>query len=139
MSHTGVLVTVVGESLVDIIQDPRTSESQAHPGGSPLNVAVGVSWLGLRTNLVAHFDDDTYGVADTVGAGDSFMAGLISGLAQLGALGAGGRKKLNSLSEDELLIVAAYANRAGAIICSRSGANPPAPELGLLIYQGDAP
>ena len=28
-------------------------------------------------------------VADTVGAGDSFMAGLIAGLAQLGALGAG--------------------------------------------------
>lgn len=88
MSHTDVLVTVVGESLIDIIQDPRTSESQAHPGGSPLNVAVGVSRLGLRTNLVTHFDDDAYGEADTVGAGDSFMAGLISGLAQLGALGA---------------------------------------------------
>lgn len=137
MSHTDLLVTVVGEWLVDIIQDPRTSESQAHPGGSPLNVAVGVSRLGLRTNLVTHFDDDTYGVVDTVGAGDSFMAGLISGLARLGTLGAGGRKKLNSLSEDELLIVAAYANRAGAIICSRSGANPPTPER--LIYQGGAP
>ncbi|WP_232481619.1 PfkB family carbohydrate kinase [Arthrobacter sp. YN] len=51
-------------------------------------------------------------VADTVGAGDSFMAGLIWGLAQLSALGAEGREKLNALSEDELLLVAAYANRA---------------------------
>ena len=36
-------------------------------------------------------------VADTVGAGDSFMAGLIFGLAQLQALGAGGRQRLNRL------------------------------------------
>lgn len=307
-------VTVVGEALVDIINAPHSSRSQAHPGGSPLNVAVGASRLGLETNLVTHYADDAYGellekhlssngvgvikggsaptstatatlgadgaatyvfdiswdledawttaaeavrsaghvhtgsiasvlapghestlslvraaresstisydpncrpaispdvamararveqfvaasdivkasdedllwlypdktalealeawldlgpavvaltrgaagpviftrqvrvempavrvvVADTVGAGDSFMAGLISGLAQLGALGAGGREKLDSLSEDELLIVAAYANRAGAITCSRTGANPPTtPELGLLIY-----
>ncbi len=78
-------------------------------------------------------------VADTVGAGDSFMAGLISGLAQLGALGAGSRQKLNTLSKDELSIVAAYANRAAAITCSRTGANPPATiELGPLRTLGRA-
>ena len=72
-------------------------------------------------------------VADTVGAGDSFMAGLISGLAQLGALGAGGRHRLQTLALDQLLALAAYANRAAAITCSRTGANPPrSAELGTL-------
>jgi fructokinase len=72
-------------------------------------------------------------VADTVGAGDSFMAGLLSGLAQLEALGAGGRQRLRTLTLDQLHALAAYANRAAAITCSRKGANPPAAaELGPL-------
>lgn len=72
-------------------------------------------------------------VADTVGAGDSFMAALISGLAQLSALGATGRPRLQSLSIADLHSLAAYANRAAAITCSRPGANPPtSAELGLL-------
>ncbi len=307
------MITVIGESLVDIISDPRRpGEVQAHPGGSPLNVAVGAARLGLATTLVTHYAGDSYGdmieghlnangvtairggsaptstatatlgpdgaatyafnvswdingaalpaleavqgsthvhtgsiaavvapgdqttlalleaareqatisydpncrpaispdvaaarthaecfvaasdivkasdedlawlyphrspeeslaawlelgpalvaltrgasgpviiarhgrvelpaepvtVADTVGAGDSFMAALISGLAQLSALGAGGRQRLQSLSHDELHALAAYANRAAAITCSRPGANPPgSAELGPL-------
>ncbi|WP_104044766.1 carbohydrate kinase family protein [Arthrobacter sp. ZGTC412] len=76
---------------------------------------------------------ETVTVADTVGAGDSFMAALISGLAQLDALGAANRLRLRSLSLEELNALAAYANRAAAITCSRPGANPPASgELGSL-------
>ena len=72
-------------------------------------------------------------VSDTVGAGDSFMAGLISGLAKLGALGAEGRRQLQTLTLDQLHSVASYANRAAAITCSRKGANPPwSAELGEL-------
>ncbi|WP_164204909.1 carbohydrate kinase family protein [[Micrococcus luteus] ATCC 49442] len=72
-------------------------------------------------------------VADTVGAGDSFMAALISGLDQLSALGAGGRRRLQALTVEELQALAAYANRAAAITCSRPGANPPGTaELGHL-------
>ena len=72
-------------------------------------------------------------VADTVGAGDSFMAGLISGLSQVDALGAGGRQRLQSLTPHQLHALAAYANRAAAITCSREGANPPrSAELGPL-------
>jgi len=71
--------------------------------------------------------------SDTVGAGDSFMAGLISGLAKLGALGAEGRRQLQTLTLDQLHAVASYANRAAAITCSRKGANPPwSAELGEL-------
>lgn len=72
-------------------------------------------------------------VADTVGAGDSFMAAVIAGLAQLGTLGAAGRQRLQTLGTDELYALAAYANRAGGITCSRPGADPPhTTELGPL-------
>ncbi len=75
-------------------------------------------------------------VADTVGAGDSFMAGLISGLAQLEGLGTHGRDRLQKLTAEQLESLAAYANRAAAITCSRRGANPPnSTELGPLPAQ----
>ncbi|KQR82461.1 carbohydrate kinase [Arthrobacter sp. Leaf337] len=312
LSDDGALVTVIGESLVDIIDDPRRGNTapETHPGGSPLNVAVGCARLDLRTKLITHFAEDPYGqmiadhldsngvgaivggslptstalasldatgaaeytfsiswdingasipalaaaedslhvhtgsiatalppgnqsvrglieaarphatisfdpncrpaispdaaaareqaedfvaasdivkasdedlrwlyphrtleesmaawldlgpslvaltrgadgpvilarqgrvempgksitVADTVGAGDSFMAALISGLAQMGALGSAARPRLQDLSQDELHALATYANGAAALTCSRQGANPPqSAELG---------
>lgn len=68
---------------------------------------------------------ETVQVADTVGAGDSFMAALISGLDQLKALGSSGRERLYGISQDQLYALARYANRAASITCSRPGANPP--------------
>ncbi|TAP25740.1 MULTISPECIES: carbohydrate kinase [Micrococcaceae] len=73
-------------------------------------------------------------LVDTVGAGDSFMSGLLAGLAQLGALGAEARPVLNALTLDQAREVVSYANRAAGITCSRAGANPPnADELGMLL------
>jgi fructokinase len=73
-------------------------------------------------------------VADTVGAGDSFMAALISGLAQLSLLGAPVRDRLHGITQDQLHALARYANKAAAITCSRPGANPPVlANLGPLI------
>lgn len=84
---------------------------------------------GQRVEMAA----EAVTVSDTVGAGDSFMAALIAGLAQLEALGAAGRQRLQTLRPDELHALAAYANRAAAITCSRAGANPPRmDELGPL-------
>jgi fructokinase len=60
-----------------------------------------------------------------VGAGESFMAALISGLAQLEALGVKSRTRLYSLELPELHALAAYANQAAAITCSRPGLEPP--------------
>jgi fructokinase len=77
---------------------------------------------------------ETVTVADTVGAGDSFMAALISGLAQLDALGAPARERLHKITQDQLQALADYANRAAGITCSRPGANPPVlADLGPLI------
>lgn len=62
MPHEDTVV-VIGESLVDIISDPRQPEEiQVHPGGSPLNVAVGAARLGLPTTLVTHFAGDRHGL-----------------------------------------------------------------------------
>ncbi len=56
-SRPGVLV--VGESLVDItcVGDRQS----VHPGGSPLNVAVGLSRLGVPTTLATQLGSDAHG------------------------------------------------------------------------------
>lgn len=51
---------VVGEALVDIVVPPDGGESLA-PGGSPLNVAVGLARLGVTTELVTEIGDDDLG------------------------------------------------------------------------------
>ncbi|MDQ0075673.1 hypothetical protein [Arthrobacter oryzae] len=54
------VLTVIGESLVDIISNPRRPEEiQTHPGGSPLNVAVGAARLDLQTTLLRPGDKAT--------------------------------------------------------------------------------
>lgn len=64
-------------------------------------------------------------IADTVGAGDSFMSGLITGLNALSLLGASARDRLTNVGQQDLDRLAAYANRVAAITCSRPGADPP--------------
>jgi fructokinase len=64
-------------------------------------------------------------VADTVGAGDSFMAALLSGLVDRGLDGAQNRKDLRELPAEGLADLLAHASRAAAVTVSRPGANPP--------------
>jgi fructokinase len=42
---------VIGESLVDVVLDASGGSFEG-PGGPPLNVAVALSRLGVRTSLV---------------------------------------------------------------------------------------
>ena len=51
---------LVGEALVDIVV-PVEGEPTDAPGGSPLNVAVGLSRLGLDSVLVTELGDDDHG------------------------------------------------------------------------------
>lgn len=70
-------------------------------------------------------------VADTVGAGDSFMGGLIDGLWSAGLLGAAHRDRLAAVPTEVLEHVLARCARIAAITVSRAGANPPSSaELG---------
>ena len=65
-------------------------------------------------------------VVDTVGAGDSFMAGLISGLLDAGLLGGQpARARLYAATWDDVLPAVQRALACAAITVSRAGANPP--------------
>ncbi len=64
-------------------------------------------------------------VADTVGAGDSFMAALLSGLVDRELDGAQNREDLRNLPAEGLAELLAHAARAAAVTVSRPGANPP--------------
>jgi fructokinase len=61
-------------------------------------------------------------VADTVGAGDSLAAGLLSGLLTSGVTS---RAALESLSDDDLRRLADDAALVAALNCTRVGADPP--------------
>jgi fructokinase len=64
-------------------------------------------------------------VADTIGAGDSFMAGLLAALSDRGLLDAARRASLRSLDGAALGEVVSFAARCAAITVSRPGADPP--------------
>ncbi|WSG28449.1 PfkB family carbohydrate kinase [Streptomyces europaeiscabiei] len=72
---------------------------------------------GLRVTVPAPAVD----VVDTVGAGDSFTAGLLHRLAALGHLGG----RLDRLNLEDLTDACSFAARVAALTCSVSGANPP--------------
>ncbi len=64
-------------------------------------------------------------VVDTVGAGDSFMAAVLGGLADRDLLGAERRGRLARMDEPALTGLLEFAARAAAITCGRAGADPP--------------
>ena len=64
-------------------------------------------------------------VADTVGAGDSFMGALIHGLWSADLLGAAKRPALAAITPDALREVLEQCVKVAAITVSRPGANPP--------------
>jgi fructokinase len=55
------VITVVGESILDLVADPDGRCFAAHPGGSPANVAVGLARLGTPVRLATQLGDDLPG------------------------------------------------------------------------------
>jgi len=60
-------------------------------------------------------------VADTTGAGDGFVAGLLFQLAR--------RRLVKPFEQSELQGLAAFANAVGTLTCTRPGAIPAFPSL----------
>src|SRR5215207_3448227 len=54
------MLTVLGEAVVDLVAD-GDRRFVAHPGGSPLNVAVGLGRLAQPVTLAARLSGDTFG------------------------------------------------------------------------------
>lgn len=76
-------------------------------------------------------------VIDTVGAGDTFQAGLLSALSERGLLS---RTGVQALDRHTLVDVLAFAAQAAAITCSRRGADlPRRAELPAFSWDGATP
>ncbi|VEG29745.1 carbohydrate kinase family protein [Actinomyces howellii] len=84
--------------------------------------ALALTSSGLRLEVPASPD---VVVADTVGAGDSFMGGLEDGLWSEGLVGADRREALHAIDAETLERVVRHAAAVADITVSRAGANPP--------------
>ena len=96
--------------------------------GTPLIVATlgeGGSFYRLGTST-GQVPAQTVQVADTNGAGDTFLGAVLSRLVRRG------EKPLEGLTVRELEDILAFANRAASKTCSRSGAIPAMPTLAEL-------
>lgn len=140
---------MVGElvALADVVKVSDEDLRWLEPDSEPLDVArrwaltgpaaVVVTFGGegavavTATGATIEVSAPRVTVADTVGAGDSFMGGLVDGLWTAGLLGAEHRPALRAADEQTWRTVLERCARIAAITVSRPGANPPtAAELG---------
>jgi fructokinase len=78
--------------------------------------------MALCDGAVAHVAAERATVVDTVGAGDTFNAGILAHLQQDGRLS---KAALKEMSAHDLGGALAYGARVAAVTVSRAGANPP--------------
>ena len=119
------LVKASDEDLEALYPDDPLERSVARLLGlGPSAVVVtrgsqGASWYGAQGRVDVHGVE--VAVADTIGAGDTFGAGVIDALWDLDALGS----RLNGLGDSDITTVMRHAARAAAVTVSRPGADPP--------------
>jgi fructokinase len=61
MPDAAPVVAVAGEVIIDLVPAGGDGLFRAAPGGSPANVAVGLTRLGVSTRLLARLSDDAMG------------------------------------------------------------------------------
>jgi fructokinase len=127
--------------MADVVKVSDEDLAWLHPGVAPAEIAEEWSRSGPSLVVVTHGGEGAFAstaagarlqvaappvqVADTVGAGDSFMGGLIDGLWSAGMLGAANRQALADADADVLRRVLERCVQIAAITVSRAGANPP--------------
>jgi fructokinase len=107
--------------------DPReTAGIWAHMGPAIVVVTHGEGGAdGFAGSSLVHVAASNVNVVDTIGAGDSFMAGLIIALGDRNLLGAAKRAALAEIDTATLGAVVSFAATCAAFTVSRQGANPP--------------
>ena len=123
-------------ALSDIIRLSEDDLDQLWPGWTPGQAATHLHQLGVALVVVSlggagafaslRGEQITVPIAptslvDTVGAGDSFHAGLLHHLVEAGALGG----RLDHLTIGQTGAALEFAARVAAVTCSRPGADPP--------------
>ena len=127
--------------LADVVKVSDEDLAWLHPGVAPAEIAEEWSRSGPSLVVVTHGGEGAFAstsagarisvaaptvqVADTVGAGDSFMGGLIDGLWSAGLLGADRRQALADVDTETVERLLQRCARIAAITVSRAGANPP--------------
>lgn len=126
--------------LADLVK--ASDEDVAWLYGQTDHGDVAAKWLELGAQLVVitlgakgavaysmkhqvEVEGQSVTVADTVGAGDTFSAGLIDALARLELLDASMRHQLGELEAAEISRILQHAALLASITVSRPGANPP--------------
>lgn len=128
-------------ALADVVKVSDEDLAWVSPGTDPLAVARRWATLGPGLVVVTRGGEGAYAVtsggvelrvpaprvrvADTVGAGDSFMSGLVDGLWSAGLLGASHRIALGGVGAEVLTPILERCARIAAITVSRPGADPP--------------
>lgn len=127
-------------ALADVVQASTDDLDMLYPERSHYESMV--AWMELGPALVTvtrgasgamaladsgYAEREAYSidVADTVGAGDSFMAATLSSLRTRGLLGSANRAALHAISSSDVAEVLNSAARAASITSSRFGAQPP--------------
>jgi len=120
------LLKVSDEDLGLLLPDSRIEDFAARALASGVKLVVvtrgAKGAVGWNAQGSVTIDPVRVQVVDTVGAGDTFQAALITWLAEHGALNA---PALPSLKTTQLADALGFAARAAAITCSRRGADMP--------------
>jgi fructokinase len=124
----------------DLIKASEEDLAWLYPALAPSRVAH--EWLSLAgplavvvtrgaegadcytANACVHGSSEPVEVVDTVGAGDAFMAGLLDGLAEAGALSRPGLAELLTFTSSTRRVIDAACAHAAAT-CAVPGADPP--------------
>lgn len=127
-------------AAADVVKVSDEDLSWLAPGEDPVAVAAG--WLSTGPSVVvmtrgsqgsvalcaagrADVPAPTVTVIDTVGAGDSFMAGLLHHLTGAALLGPQRSAALRGISIEAVTLMLRQAAATAAITCTRAGADPP--------------
>jgi fructokinase len=95
--------------------------------GAPLVVVTrgGAGVFAVTADLELHRPATPIDLVDTVGAGDSFTAGMLDGLRRADLIGGARKEALARIDESSLISVLDVASLIASITCSRPGADPP--------------
>ena len=85
----------------------------------------GASTIAVSSSRVVEFAPPRVDVADTIGAGDSFMAGIIAALVDQGVVDGFATDRDRALAAINVDALLSFAGRCAAITVSRAGAQPP--------------